>query len=107
MTEEQKSILIQNQEITKRNLLCGEKKRQICNQQRIQYRLSGAKKAKENDVLHIMGCMLYWVEGSKNKIVTMNLILLYHSRVAKLGRLHPYKMGMCEFKPRPDYILSS
>ena len=34
---------------------------------RRQYQEEGRQKARENDPLHIAGCMLYWGEGKKNK----------------------------------------
>jgi hypothetical protein len=34
---------------------------------RKQYQEEGRKKAKEKNILHCMGCMLFWAEGTKNK----------------------------------------
>jgi hypothetical protein len=43
-------------------------------QQRMTYQQEGRKHARQNDVLHEMGCMLYWAEGAKqrNSIVFVN-----------------------------------
>jgi predicted transcriptional regulator len=36
-------------------------------QQRITYQQEGRAKARENDPLHLAGCMLYWAEGAKSR----------------------------------------
>ena len=38
-------------------------------QQREQYQQEGRLKAREGDLLHSWGCMLYWAEGTKNRNV--------------------------------------
>ncbi len=37
--------------------------------ERLKYQNEGKIRAKENDLLHQAGCMLYWAEGSKSKNV--------------------------------------
>ncbi|MEM9952568.1 MAG: hypothetical protein AAF846_13255 [Chloroflexota bacterium] len=36
-------------------------------QKREQYQQEGRQKAREGDLLHLAGCMLYWAEGSKSR----------------------------------------
>ncbi len=48
--------------------------RQNAIQQRIAYQQEGREHARRNDVLHEMGCILYWAEGAKarNSIIFVN-----------------------------------
>ena len=41
----------------------GESNRKKFAEKRLAYRQEGSIKAKENNLLHVMGCMLYWSEG--------------------------------------------
>jgi hypothetical protein len=45
------------------------KNRAIAIERRRQYQEEGRIKARERDPLHIAGCMLYWGEGTKDKVV--------------------------------------
>jgi len=57
------SIEQQQNNMTKQN----KKRSQYCLNLRTQYQLDGIQKAKENNSLHLMGCMLYWGEGFKSR----------------------------------------
>jgi hypothetical protein len=41
--------------------------RRHCQMTRLEYRREGRARAREQDPLHMAGCMLYWAEGSKSR----------------------------------------
>lgn len=75
------SIWVRNVKLTDKQIKNLEKQNPIFNNQlcgatakanaartlRLQYQAEGKQKAKEQNLLHQAGCMLYWSEGSKNK----------------------------------------
>jgi transcriptional regulator with XRE-family HTH domain len=70
LTEEQKNIFKENQKNAQHNFthLYGNTfSRDKFKKIREEYQDAGKQKAREYNPLHIMGCMLYWGEGSKNK----------------------------------------
>lgn len=59
---------LQNQNpIFNRSLASGEARSRLCRDRRSLFQQEGREKAKSNDSLHLMGCMLYWAEGGKSQ----------------------------------------
>lgn len=66
LTPEQKTHLSELNPILNRGLKGSIVHAQRCEQRRRQAQEDGRKKAGENNLLHAMGCMLYWGEGAKS-----------------------------------------
>jgi hypothetical protein len=67
LTECQKQALIDNHEIACHQLVAHQKTRLTALNKRKQYQEKGKQKAKEHNFLHIIGSMLFWCEGNKDR----------------------------------------
>jgi len=80
LTAEQKAHLLELNPVYNQQLNGSSAVSQKCRKLRKQYQEEGKKKAREGDVLHAIGCMLYWGEGAKTscdlKMSNSNLNLL-------------------------------
>lgn len=61
-------------------------------QVRQNYQIQGREKAKEKDLLHCMGCMLFWAEGAKKK----NLVSFCNSDVNMLKLFVAFLKQKCD-----------
>lgn len=67
LTADQLEILKQSNPIFNNQLSGNKIKSQKARQLRLEYQKEGRIKAKENNMLHQAGCMLYWAEGAKDR----------------------------------------
>lgn len=67
LTEHQKQALHEKRKHWSAQNKGAQVNRQQARQQREFYQQRGREKAKEKNPLHMMGCMLYWAEGGKQK----------------------------------------
>ena len=67
LTESQKAVLQSRRKHWGRQNKGAQVNRDKAKEQRILYQQQGRERAKERRPLHMMGCMLYWAEGAKQK----------------------------------------
>jgi len=79
LSSDQREFLVERQkqfvsDLNRRGQGGSQANRQNATRQRLTYQQEGREHARRNDVLHEMGCMLYWAEGAKerNSIVFVN-----------------------------------
>lgn len=83
LTPEQILKLSANNPIINRQLSGAKTKSNNARLKRLEFQLKGKNKAKEGNLLHQAGCLLYWAEGTKSKNSCrftnsdINMILLY------------------------------
>jgi hypothetical protein len=65
LTPEQEEALQKSDKRRKAQLVAAEKNVRVHREKRLAYQEEGREKARENDPLHVAGCMLYWGEGAK------------------------------------------
>lgn len=69
LTKEQKEQLLLQNPLFNRQLVGSNKIAETSRNKRFEYQEEGKEKAKQKSWLHMIGCMLYWAEGSKKKNV--------------------------------------
>jgi predicted transcriptional regulator len=67
LTAEQEEALQKSDKRRKAQIAAAEKNVRVHREKRLEYQEEGRRKARENDPLHVAGCMLYWGEGTKNR----------------------------------------
>ena len=66
LTEQQKENLLSDKNNNFKDKFCEQKKKNALDKRKENQEI-GKIKAMENNILHCMGCMLFWAEGTKNK----------------------------------------
>lgn len=83
LSQDQLKVLYANN----RNAQLGNKKKSaIYKSKRLDYQKHGAQRAKEGNILHAQGCMLFWAEGGKSK----NSLIFCNSDAAMLCLFHKF-----------------
>ena len=67
LTPEQEEALQKSDKRRKAQIAAAEKNVRVHREKRLEYQEEGRQKARENDPLHVAGCMLYWGEGTKSR----------------------------------------
>jgi predicted transcriptional regulator len=67
LTQEQEEALQKSDKRRKAQNAAAEKNVRVHREKRLEYQEEGRLKARENDPLHVAGCMLYWGEGTKSR----------------------------------------
>jgi hypothetical protein len=67
LTEEQEQALQDSNQRHIAQKVAAEKNVRVHREKRLEYQEEGRRKARENDPLHVAGCMLYWGEGAKSR----------------------------------------
>jgi predicted transcriptional regulator len=67
LTAEQEEALQKSDKRRKAQIAAAEQNVRVHREKRLEYQEQGRQKARENDPLHVAGCMLYWGEGTKSR----------------------------------------
>jgi predicted transcriptional regulator len=67
LTQEQEEALQKSDKRRKAQIAAAEKNVRVHREKRLEYQEEGRIKARENEPLHVAGCMLYWGEGAKSR----------------------------------------
>ncbi len=100
LTEEQKCALEQKYERWRQQVKGSETNRRKAHDKRIAYQEMGRKQAQNGSSLHLMGCMLYWAEGAKNRTSTQlvnidaQMLLLFRNFLVEEMQVLPSDITM-------------
>lgn len=67
LTKEQIDNLKQRNPVINGQMLGAKIRKEQSRKKRLEYQIKGKEKAKQGNLLHQAGCMLYWAEGAKHK----------------------------------------